>query len=79
MVLTGMGDTLINSRLERWTARLGARSYQALLLLIEGGHSGKQVSLATGVAESNVSRLRTTYERLSGRSLPRMIARASAA
>lgn len=67
-----MGDRTHNMQLDRWQNRLSASSYKALLLLLQGGYSGKQIALTTGVAESNVSRIRTTYERLSGERLRRL-------
>jgi DNA-directed RNA polymerase specialized sigma subunit len=67
-----MGAPVHNIQLHCWVVRLSDRSHQALLLLLDGSYSGKQIAQKTGVAEPNVSRIRKTYERLSGRPLPRV-------
>jgi DNA-directed RNA polymerase specialized sigma24 family protein len=67
-----VGDPIHNIELERWTDRLSSKSHRALLLLLEGGHSRKDIARTTGVAEPNVSRLRTRYEQLSGTRLRRL-------
>ena len=67
-----MGAAVVNTKLNDWQNRLSHRSRAALLMLVEGGHSRKAIARKTGVAEPNVSRLRTTYETLSGTRLRRL-------
>lgn len=72
MFLDCMGEASgINRALERWVNRLAAPSHRALLLLLEGGHADKKIAAAVGIWPSNVSRIRSTYERLSKKALYR--------
>lgn len=61
-----------NHELDEYVARLCSRSYEALLLLLKGGSSTKEIAYKAGVLPSSVSRIRKRYERLSGTRLPRL-------